>query len=320
MVGGVHAAAQLAQAGTSAILHLRSFNPLLASIVQAQAAGWAVPYAARQDGPGLVGGTASGSTAQQAASGVSAFAFQGTNAHAVLLRAGCLPASMQAVSHTWQRRRFWFAPPPHALASRVVAASQSAVELQVVLHAPALAHLWDHQVQGRALLPGAAMFEAAVAAGTLLLGSAEPTPAASAGLVLAGVSIPAPCVLPDSGSGLSSSAVLTTAVEQATGRVALHGFTAAHLVGCFARSAGAPAPAAISSSHLATGLRLLLAGSLQLEAAPRHPLPAAVAWVEDGGRLQAGQYLLHPAAIDNATQASGERLERPPGGLNGDGY
>ena len=35
---------------------------------------------------------------------------------------------------------------------------------------PGLSFLWQHRVSGRALLPGAAMFEAAHAAGTSLLG------------------------------------------------------------------------------------------------------------------------------------------------------
>ena len=40
-----------------------------------------------------------------------------------------------------------------------------------LLESPALAYLWEHRVRGRALLPGAAMFEAAYAAGAALLGA-----------------------------------------------------------------------------------------------------------------------------------------------------
>lgn len=83
-----------------------------------------------------------------AAVGISAFAFQGTNAHVLLapatdqsfLRADARPA-------TWQHRRFWFAPAPHQLIAGVMwhAASQ-AVELCLQLQQPAAAFLWDHQV------------------------------------------------------------------------------------------------------------------------------------------------------------------------------
>ena len=54
---------------------------------------------------------------------------------------------------------------------------------------PALSYLMDHVVAGRCLLPGAAMFEGAAAAGATL---AE---AAGLGLCLTGVSIPAPVVM-----------------------------------------------------------------------------------------------------------------------------
>ena len=37
---------------------------------------------------------------------------------------------------------------------------------------PALVYLWEHRVRSRALFPGAAMFEAAYAAGAALLGAA----------------------------------------------------------------------------------------------------------------------------------------------------
>ena len=54
---------------------------------------------------------------------------------------------------------------------------------------PALSYLMDHVVAGRCLLPGAAMFEGAAAAGAML---AE---AAGVGLCLTAVSIPAPVVM-----------------------------------------------------------------------------------------------------------------------------
>ena len=59
-----------------------------------------------------------------------------------------------------------------------------------------LAHLWDHQVSGRPLFPGAGFFEMAAGATSLLHGSG----ASLADVVLAGVAIPAPMVLPAVGS------------------------------------------------------------------------------------------------------------------------
>lgn len=69
----------------------------------------------------------------------------------------------------------------------------------------ALAYLLDHKVAGRSLLPGAAMFEMAAAAGRTLAGGAADAhvaPAlASMDLCLTAVAIPAPVVLAAGGSG-----------------------------------------------------------------------------------------------------------------------
>ena len=60
-----------------------------------------------------------------------------------------------------------------------------------------LAFLMDHVVAGRSILPGAAMFEAAAAAGRTLSLSADSVPSAAAApdLCLTGLIIPAPVVL-----------------------------------------------------------------------------------------------------------------------------
>ena len=55
----------------------------------------------------------------------------------------------------------------HPLLSSVrrEASGSAAVAVQAQLGRPALGFLWDHTVQGRTILPGAAMCEMAVAAG-----------------------------------------------------------------------------------------------------------------------------------------------------------
>ena len=303
-VGIAHAAAMLAQDTSSAVMHLRRFNPMLASMLQTHAAGGSLPpHVARQDGPGLLG-SAAGSE-WQAASGISAFAFQGTNAHAILVKGSGLPGSRQSQDSQWQRRRFWFAAPPHPLASRL-AASRPAVQLQAVLHGAALAYLWDHRVQGRALLPGAAMFETAYAAGMLLLAGASGTGSkAAAAAALAGVSIPAPLVLPE---GSASSVTLTTAVEAATGRVTLHSKSGSakptvHLAGAVGRCLAGPVPAAAPCSPHQMALPWLTS-SATLAAEGGQQLPMATASLWQSVRHQAGQYHLHPAVTDNATQVT----------------
>lgn len=304
-VGLSHAAAMLAHSSTSAVMHLRSFNPMLIGLIQAHtAAGHAAPYIARQDGTGLLGAAAG--AAGQAVSGVSAFAFQGTNAHAVLVRGSGLPTGQTQLDGQWQRQRSWFAPRPHALVTRM-AAARPAAQFQAHIQGAALSYLWDHIVQHRPLFPGAAMFEAAYAAGAQMLGGST----ANGPLALANVSIPAPLVLSGlDGSSPASSALLTTVVEPASGRVVLRSSTAAgmgvaHLAGAFARSLATAA--AVHSQRWATVARQhaalpWLVGSGAFMAADSQTQPGATATVQQSPRSQEGQYHVHPAVIDNATQ------------------
>ena len=82
--------------------------------------------------------------------GVSAFAFQGTNAHVLL---HTLPTEQQADSPAisspiWTRTRYWLAPQPHALllSARWQPQQRSAV-LHCALDHAAAAVLWQHQVR-----------------------------------------------------------------------------------------------------------------------------------------------------------------------------
>lgn len=70
--------------------------------------GWAV---ARQ--PGSL--AAASASADAAVIGISAFAFQGTNAHAVMTTvAAAAGASATKPNADWARQRFWVEPRPHA--------------------------------------------------------------------------------------------------------------------------------------------------------------------------------------------------------------
>ena len=94
------------------VLHLAAINPYVTALMERQPGRWMAP---RQ--PAALGMTAgAGSTVAEAAVvGVSAFAFQGTNAHALLSTApvaGAAPAPM-GVSVAWKQQRFWVAPPVH---------------------------------------------------------------------------------------------------------------------------------------------------------------------------------------------------------------
>ena len=172
------AAAGLMQGRTSVLPQLRAINLLVAAILAAQqgsgnpgrGAAWAA--LPRQEAgvpdpdPGFD---------PACASGVSSFAFQGTNAHAVLGQRALLPGpdqggscmDPQGVRVAWRRHRFWYVGAAHALLAVAAAWAGSAL-FQARLGSAALAYLMDHRVGGRALLPGAAMFEAAAAAARAL--------------------------------------------------------------------------------------------------------------------------------------------------------
>ena len=80
--------------------------------------------------------------------GVSAFAFQGTNAHVLLCQS---PANTEDKRNfterqpVWQQRRWWFAPSAYHMLPSVKASAESA-DFELRLSFGSLSYLWDHQV------------------------------------------------------------------------------------------------------------------------------------------------------------------------------
>ena len=84
--------------------------------------------------------------------GVSAFAFQGTNAHAVVQqqRQTAAPGQTATTGTTklqWRQRMYWAAPLTGMLAERASRATVSEVTIQLRLRRPGLVSLQDHRVQ-----------------------------------------------------------------------------------------------------------------------------------------------------------------------------
>ena len=289
-VGIIQAVAQLSNLKSNAIMHLRQLNPLASTLLSSQlgSGGRKYRFLPRQDCAGLLDVEDSN---RQPAGGVSAFAFQGTNAHAIMCPPPDITASVSATADIpWARQRNWFAPPPHAFLNRASAA-RATVSLQCALHGAALAYINDHRVNNVILFPAAAMLEAAFAAG-LLLPQAQRVPA------LAKTVIPAPLVL----EGGPSGAVLSTDIDAVKGSVRLCSTARGlanqrtHLIGEYWH----PSPMADLSSKALTSPSqrvLIRKGPSRLQAA------VAVANIEQAVRFPANQYCVHPAMIDNATQA-----------------
>jgi acyl transferase domain-containing protein len=145
------------------LMHLRAINPHVGNALEQQprSGGVAAALLPRQGGAGpLADGSATW--------GVSAFAFQGTNAHAVVAAAGpatdaaaAAGAAAQLVPCTWQPKRHYILPESHLLICTAAVlsmpadgAAQRRVQYHAELAGASLAYLWDHQVLGKAVFPG----------------------------------------------------------------------------------------------------------------------------------------------------------------------
>ena len=230
-VGMVQAMVQMGMQRSNAIMHLRALNPYVSSTLAELAASQAGPILPRQDAAAVTAplGLAAGPGAVLlAAMGISAFAFQGTNAHVVLAATSSSDAQLLASdagldASLWQRQRHWYTVPLHRM---LHACSVSATLGTLVVHShlahAALGFLLDHQVrrgacahlpspahtpapepprhavstqmlvqiQGRPLFPAAGMLEMALAT-ALAAQQAQTTER----LALTGTAIAAPLVL-----------------------------------------------------------------------------------------------------------------------------
>ena len=176
-VGIAHAVSILRHQHTSMLPHVRSPNPHVLSIPKAEGEGSQMKVP-RQPGARICGEAAH-------AMGVSAFAFQGTNAHAILQP--CSPnEGISAIAPAWKRQRFWYTVKSTAILHQA-AVKQELVSFQTVLSRAALAFSLDHQIQGVALFPGAGMFDLASSACLALSGDGS---TASFGLLGATIAAP----------------------------------------------------------------------------------------------------------------------------------
>ena len=231
-----YALAALTQAAMLPLTHLRSLNPYVASAMTS--GGSRSLNAAKQAGPLSTQPSSNGDTHAAALAGVSSFAFQGTNAHLVLQHGAEITdhdhGQLAYRNLTWQKQRTWVAPLAHPMLTSThlqPSASRQVVMICKVAGNASLAYLHEHMVTGRALIPGAAFFIAASAAGRVLLvegsraaakGPGALQQAAASALppaqLLTAASIMAPCQLPaqsPSAAGLDIQVVIDTMTSHA---------------------------------------------------------------------------------------------------------
>ena len=200
-----------------------------------------------------------GSNQRTALAGTSSFGMSGVNAHALVSAQAQL--AMDSVPRTpleWDRSSYWPHPLPHPLLHVATVQPRESrrrmMDCAVDLSAAALAWLYDHQVQGRVLLAGAAMFElasAAVAAGS---GTDSRVKHSQARHTVQSLAIPSPCILPADGS----PALVRCTVDTASGALEVMGpDRTKHMLGLaglvVAARIGAPSP----PHHRTGSLRLL---------------------------------------------------------------
>eukprot|EP00854_Cymbomonas_tetramitiformis_P020236 gene20236-24227_t len=180
--------------GALHIQHLRSPNAYVASILTNQLGS----RSGRLSTPMQRGSCCLRAAATVTA--VSSFAFQGTNAQAVVTSAGIAPSAQLKMAglRTWEHARAWIDAAPRSAwitVHGVPAFSSSLLQLQALLHdAPRLADVYHHRVVGRALFPGAGYLHLGHDACRLLMASDAPRSTA-ADCALISLVLPLPCEL-----------------------------------------------------------------------------------------------------------------------------
>lgn len=249
------------------------------------------------------------SPAGQLLCGISAYAFQGTNAHAIIQRtpvgdaAHSLPNTSHPAVALWQKEPHWVGPAVHVMLhstrSMAAGASKAAVRMECRLSAtPRLSYYWDHRVGGRVLFPGAGFFELATAAIKAAAGKAG---AAAAGL--AGAAIPAPLQLPEQQQMQKAApVVLRATIRLSSGALAVASSPAAfkqdHLTGSTATvKSSSEAATTVSTAQPATAC---LAALVLLALASPARQAAAVAGITNAACDGTSHF--HPASLDSCLQ------------------
>ena len=147
MVGIAHAVLSLQHSALLGITHLKQLNPYVMSNLQGRSKHWSLPRSS--------GAVPAGSNV----CGVSSFAFQGTNAHALVRSVRDLPSATQSLISqrllVWERQQYYALPPIHVLAPRLILPPMSGmIVVGVRFAAPQLGYLRDCKVMELSVFPG----------------------------------------------------------------------------------------------------------------------------------------------------------------------
>jgi len=208
LVGVAKAAFTLWRSKLPSISHLRNVNPYVEQALRS--APSASSHAPRQVGSLSINRDA-------CLSGVSSFAFQGTNAHGVLARSADMqqlaPPAYRVFSMPLRPISFYALPRTFCFMKHFCRTEKETV-FSVSLGRPGCSFVLDHAVLGRVIFPGAGYMELVSSAFSLALEAHEASVGQGA---LVGVSIPQPLVLP--AMQMDQSPTLECTFSMSTGSV-----------------------------------------------------------------------------------------------------
>ena len=247
--------------------------------------------------------------AQPAVTGVSSFAFQGTNAHALLAAAPADSGVRTPQCPLWQRSSFWLLPPQYDLVQAVRMAGQVALFVANLQQPAAAALLQARAGAGSAsiLTPGSAIELAAEAAAQLA--AAAVAPAGSSNRLLSAITV-SHVALPTGRPGPAVAvAVMQVALAAASGSFELQLLSSSTATRCSSGLMSAPAalgsaassaaPSAPSSRAVAGGILGAFVGTTPLTA-------ATVSQMAADPFSQLHTVAVRPAAVDCALQMFGQ--------------
>lgn len=291
-VGMVHLCRAFAQQAALPVMHLRALNPHIHPMLQPGKATDRGAHIPRQAG-GLIG------RGLPFHAGVSAFAFQGTNAHVIMSSASSDSTDSPLNSVQFQQQRHWIAPLAHALLMTAEAA-KGVMTFHADLGTPASAFLLDHVVSEQSLLPATAFLELAYSSARLSL-----TAQVSSNLSLLDTTLVAPLQLAQpQASRASLSGVVT--VQLATTTAALSVFshnTSQHQYHAFASVAAWSSPARHTGA-LSAATNTMLSAVFSMNSAEGVPQSIAGAPSAVGSLAlpisSTDAFNMHPAVADSA--------------------
>ncbi|QDZ18521.1 beta-ketoacyl synthase [Chloropicon primus] len=173
--GVIQAVGVATGASAAPFIHLRTLNPYLHNAFESENGVSFV--AARQPIP-----IPCSTTAEEGAGahGVSAFAFQGTNAHVVLrpvATRGSGTTARKSLDRLWRRKFFWYAHPNHPLlgsfATTLNIHNDLVAEARVDLESPSLSYLHQFKLGGRSILGVSVYLDAVGSLASSMLGDAD---------------------------------------------------------------------------------------------------------------------------------------------------